>query len=79
MFMHTHIDKWGNSLGLRIPSNLAKRLRLHEGSPVILDIEKGVLVVRTPRYDLDDMIEKITPQNRHHIALDDTQKGNEEW
>jgi antitoxin MazE len=77
--MQTHIDKWGNSLGLRIPKNLAKKLHLHVGTPVVLDIENGSLVVKTPRFNLDDMLDKITSENLHHIALDDTLKGNEEW
>ena len=38
--MQTHIQKWGNSLGLRIPMQLAKQLQLHAGSLVILKIEE---------------------------------------
>ncbi|MBS0634903.1 MAG: AbrB/MazE/SpoVT family DNA-binding domain-containing protein [Verrucomicrobia bacterium] len=77
--MFSHIQKWGNSLGVRIPAQLAKKLNLHAGSSVILEIEKGRLVVQTPKYDLDMMLSAITPQNRHHLALEDTQTGKEEW
>jgi len=79
--MHSLIQKWGNSLGVRIPMHLAKQLHLHPGSSVTLKIEGGDrLIIQTPRYDLKAMIEAITPQNQHHQLLeDDTQIGNEEW
>lgn len=32
---------------------------------------------KTPRYDLDTMLSAITPQNQHHLALEDKQIGNE--
>lgn len=77
--MFSHIQKWGNSLGVRIPAQLAKKLNLHAGSSVILGIEKGRLVVHTPKYDLDTMLNAITHQNRHNLAIEDSQMGNEEW
>ncbi|MCE5317627.1 MAG: AbrB/MazE/SpoVT family DNA-binding domain-containing protein [Parachlamydia sp.] len=77
--MHSHIQKWGNSLGVRIPIQLAKRLNLHPGSPVTIDIEDGRIVVQTPQYNLETMLEQITPLNRHHLQLDDTREGKEEW
>ena len=77
--MFSHIQKWGNSLGVRIPAQLAKKLNLHAGSAVILEIEKGKLVIQTPKYNLDMMLSDITPQNRHHLNLEDKQIGNEEW
>lgn len=77
--MNSHIKKWGNSLGVRIPSQLAKRLNLHPGSPVTIDIEDGRIVVQSPNYNLATMLEQITPQNRHHLQLDDTQNGMEVW
>ncbi len=77
--MHSHIQKWGNSLGIRIPIKLAKQLDLHQGSLVNLEIENGRIVIQIPEYDLDAMIKAITSKNRHHPLLDDTQVGGEEW
>jgi antitoxin MazE len=77
---HSLVQKWGNSLGIRIPIDFAKRMNLHPGSAVLLDIDKdNKLIVSPPRYDLDTMLKQITPKNRHHAQFDDTQKGNEEW
>ena len=77
--MQTHIQKWGNSLGIRIPMQLAKELQLHPGSPVTIELKNGQLIIQPPKYDLDEMLKEITKENRHHQILDDKQQGNEEW
>lgn len=77
--MQTHLQKWGNSLGLRIPMQLAKKLGLHPGSSVSLEVEENRLIIQTPKYDLETMLKGITPKNMHHQILDDEQQGNEEW
>lgn len=79
IYMRTQIQKWGNSLGLRIPMQFAKQLKLHEGSSVAIDIEKGKIVIQSPKYDLETMVKNITSQNQHHQILEDNQRGNEEW
>lgn len=77
--MQTHIQKWGNSLGLRIPAHLAKQLQLHIGSTVTLVIEQGRIIIQPPKYHLETMLEEITQENLHHQLFDDEAKGNEEW
>lgn len=77
--MQARIQKWGNSLGLRIPVGLAKQLQLHSGSPVTIEIEDGRIVIQSPKYDLDTMLKGINTKNMHHQMLDDEQRGNEEW
>jgi antitoxin MazE len=77
--MRTQIQKWGNSLGLRIPMRFAKQLNLHEGSSVAIEIENDRIIIEPPKYDLETMLKNITPKNRHHQLLDDDKKGHEEW
>ncbi len=77
--MQAYIQKWGNSLGLRIPLQLARQLNLHQGSAITLEIEDGKLIIQPPKYCLDDMLNEITPKNQHQLMLDDDQKGSEEW
>lgn len=77
--MQTHIHKWGNSLGLRIPMLIAKKLKWHPGSPITLEMKGDQIIIKSPQYNLDAMLKEITPKNRHHQQLDDEQKGNEEW
>lgn len=78
--METRIQKWGNSLGIRIPIHLAKQLKLHAGSVVNISIEEGRLIVDSQKYDLDLMLKDITPENFHHLEIEDKdQLGNEAW
>lgn len=78
--MQARIQKWGNSLGLRIPIRLAKQLQLHSGSPVTIEIEDGRIIIQSPKYDLDTMLKEIKSQNNiPRQMLEDGQRGNEEW
>lgn len=77
--MNAHIQKWGNSLGLRIPMQLAKQLHLNPGSRVTLQVENGQIIIQTPKYELEAMLNDITPENKHEQILDDEQLGQEEW
>jgi hypothetical protein len=42
----TRVQKWGNSLGVRIPRNLAEQIGLAAGSAVSLSAKNGELVVK---------------------------------
>ncbi len=77
--MQTHIQKWGNSLAVRIPVILSKQLHLNPGSLVDMEIEGRSLVIRAPHYTLDEMLNQITEDNLHMPLMDDPQMGNEEW
>jgi len=43
--MLTKVQKWGNSLAVRIPSAFAKQIRLSAGSDVELRLENGKLIL----------------------------------
>src|SRR5687767_1008983 len=47
--MKTRIQKWGNSLALRIPKSFAAEAQLKEGAPVELSLVDGRLVVSPVR------------------------------
>lgn len=65
---------------MRIPLQIVKQLQLHAGSPVTIEIENGRIVIQSPKYDLDTMLNDITPENLHGQMLDDEKVlGNEEW
>lgn len=40
------VQKWGNSLAVRIPAAIARHAHFHSGTPVELAVHKGVIVVR---------------------------------
>ena len=50
--MNLQITKWGNSLALRIPSEIVRQLRLHEGSTVEAQLTvDGSLSIRPAQWD----------------------------
>ncbi len=66
--MKTTIQKWGNSLALRLPKALAEEAKIREGSKVeLVGTPEGLLVKarRKPRYRLGDLLSKVTPENIH--------------
>lgn len=44
--MNITISKWGNSLGIRIPSKIADSLDLHAGDQVTCEVKNSGLFVR---------------------------------
>jgi antitoxin MazE len=52
--MQTRIQKWGNSLGLRIPRSIAAEAQVQEGATVDLSVDSGRLVVRLALVDPDE-------------------------
>lgn len=80
--MITTIRKWGNSLGLRIPKNLAEDVQIKEGSSVQLSVRKGRLVV-TPlkgkEYSLEELVADIKPSNLHEEQEFGAHTGREVW
>ena len=66
--MITKIQKWGNSLGLRIPKSFAKEARVEAGGKVDLSVKEGHLLIRPikpRRYRLEALLAEITPENPH--------------
>ena len=74
-------SQWGNSLGLRIPKAFAEETAIRQDSVVDLSISEGSLVVRPidRRYNLDDLLEEVTPANQHGEVDFGPSVGREEW
>jgi antitoxin MazE len=65
--MTTTVQKWGNSLALRIPSAVARQICIASGDAVEMKVGKGTLLIRAkrPRYLLADLVAGIRPANCH--------------
>jgi antitoxin MazE len=66
--MQTRVQKWGNSLGVRIPRGLADEVGLGAGTEVSIIAKDGELVLRPSlpsRLRLADLLAGITPENIH--------------
>ena len=80
--MQTKIQKWGNSLGLRIPKSFAKQAGVDAGSEVDLTVGDSELVIRPmhrSRVQLKDLLRAITAKNIHQEADTGVPVGREVW
>lgn len=80
--MTTTVQKWGNSLALRIPSGLAKDVHLRPGAVVDVAVAEGKIVVN-PRnrreYSLSELLKGVKKSNRHAEVGWSRAVGREVW
>ncbi|MBI2448134.1 AbrB/MazE/SpoVT family DNA-binding domain-containing protein [Candidatus Microgenomates bacterium] len=80
--MTTKVQKWGNSLAVRLPKDIAEHYHLSEGVAVTIVAGRKHIVVqpiRKKNTTLVDLVKKISPQNLpEHISWGDA-KGKEVW
>ncbi|HMS09306.1 MAG TPA: AbrB/MazE/SpoVT family DNA-binding domain-containing protein [Pyrinomonadaceae bacterium] len=80
--MKVQIQKWGNSLALRIPRSFALETKVAQGTTVELTVKGESLVVKPlaePAFELDELLSKITKQNRHGEINTGKPVGREVW
>ena len=77
--MQTVVQKWGNSLGIRIPSVYAKEFELKNGSFVDISEENGKIIIIPKRISLEELLGKVTKENMHEAVETGISVGNEEW
>jgi antitoxin MazE len=80
--MKTRVQKWGNSLALRIPKSFAAEAGLREDTPVELSLTHGRLVIQPVAQEpltLDELLRGVTDQNRHVEWDTGPAVGREVW
>ena len=80
--MKTAIQRWGNSLALRIPKVFAEQANMKRGTAVSLTLEKQRLIVaplRTKESSLKSLLAKVTPENIHSETDWGPPVGEESW
>lgn len=62
--MGTVINKWGNSLGVRIPKSIANKAGFEEGMEVEMKVEGDKITISPAKkkYQLDDLLIGVTPE-----------------
>lgn len=73
----TKVQKWGNSLAVRIPSTVSNQLSIEQGSEVEIEVEAHSLKI-TPKkkeYTLEELMSQVTPENRHEKVDWENLKG----
>jgi antitoxin MazE len=82
--MNSTFQKWGNSLAVRIPADVAKKLGLEPGSTADIEAKDGTLVFdigtstrrKVPKISLDWLLETASPENAQ-TNWDDGPRGRE--
>ena len=80
--MHVRVQKWGNSLAVRIPKPLAEDAEVKEGTVLNLAVSEGK-VVATPvekrKQSLRQLLAKVTRRNLHAEMDFGASVGREIW
>ena len=80
--MRAHVQKWGNSLAVRIPRPLADQAHLSQGSLVEIKLVENRLqieAVAPQAYTLEGLLEEVTSENRHGEVDTGAARGKEVW
>ncbi len=80
--MKVRIQKWGNSLALRIPKALAEEVHVRQNTQVELSLVNGKIVVEPvepPAWNLEDLLEGVTEENLHLEIESGPSVGKEVW
>jgi antitoxin MazE len=68
--MKAKIQKWGNSLAIRIPKPFANEIHLENNSSVEITLKDGALVVEpfSVELDFDALLKKVNKKNLHKLV-----------
>ena len=80
--METKVQKWGNSLAVRLSRHIVHESNIREGSRVAVDVDDGKIVlevVGSKRYSLRKLLAKVTGKNTHGEFNLGRAKGKEIW
>jgi antitoxin MazE len=80
--MLTKVQKWGNSLALRIPKAFALHAQLENNSFVEISVVEGQIIitpVAAPSWTLEELLAGIHKNNLHREMDTGAAMGNEIW
>jgi antitoxin MazE len=80
--MKSSMQRWGNSLAVRIPKSFAVEIGVEQGSPIEISLQDGRLLISpvpAPRLNLEDLLDAITEENRHPEVEVKGRLGKEAW
>jgi len=82
--MHTKIQKWGNSQGLRLARNILEDASLDIGDEVDIKVQDGIIIIAPSRlirgkYRIENLIAEIPADYRTEEVNLSKPVGKEEW
>jgi antitoxin MazE len=64
--MEALVLKWGNSLAVRLPKQVAAEARFQQGDRIRLEVDAtGTVWIKRAFPTLDELVAQITPENRY--------------
>jgi antitoxin MazE len=82
--MHTKIQKWGNSQGLRFPKHILQEARIDVGDKLNIFVNNGKIIIEPlnnikNKYTIKELVSKM-PKNYSSGEFDwGNPVGKEEW
>jgi antitoxin MazE len=79
--MQVALQKWGNSLALRIPAGVARQIKVRQGDPVQLSLTDNKLTIQPakPCFQAKSLIRKIKKNGLHKETDWGAPRGAEVW
>jgi len=79
--MKTKIQKWGNSLGVRLPKSVTEQKSLRAGLGVSVVIKNGQIVIEPVEEEvsLESLLTAVSEANVHQETEWSNVRGNEIW
>lgn len=74
------VQKWGNSLGVRLSRAVAEEAGVREGTAVRIDVRRGVVHVRRiASHRLADLLARVRREHLHTETEWGPAQGREAW
>jgi antitoxin MazE len=80
--MQARVQKWGNSLAVRIPKSFAALSHLGQNTLVEMSVEDGKIIlfpIPHPEITLAQLLENVSTENLHRETETDGAVGQEAW
>lgn len=80
--MHVRVQKWGNSLAVRIPKPLAEDAKVKEGTVLNLAVSEGKVIatpIKKKKQSLKQLLANVTRKNLHAEVDSGPPAGREIW
>ena len=79
--MRSKVQKWGNSLAVRIPRSFAEELGVNQDTEVEIVLSDAGLIIKPvgARYVLSDLLAEVTDENLHGEVSTGSKVGREAW
>ncbi|MEN0659737.1 AbrB/MazE/SpoVT family DNA-binding domain-containing protein [Caldifermentibacillus hisashii] len=77
----TKVQRWGNSLAVRLPKVILDDLNIKEGSDISISVENNAIKIIPikKKPTLEELMSKITPENKHDEVNWGKPEGAEIW